>query len=69
MCPLIQEHHSSVPLSLTLLLTLCSLVKMPAPRQEDYFGGNLKFVRVWVGRHSAQKLKPVLPQTWRPPVD
>ena len=37
---------------------------MPAPRQEDYFGGVLRFVRVWVGPHSAWKLKTVLPPTW-----
>ena len=30
---------------------------MPAPRQEDCFGGSLQFVRVWVGPHSAQGLK------------
>ena len=29
------------------------LVGLPAPRQEEYFDGILRFARVWVGPHSA----------------
>ena len=36
------------------------LVELPAPRQEDYFGGVFRFVRVWVGPHSAWKFKTIL---------
>ena len=37
---------------------LVILVELPAPRQEECFGGILRLVRVWVGPHSAWKLKP-----------
>ena len=36
------------------------LVELPAPRQEDYFGSVFRFVCMWVGPHSALKLKTIL---------
>ena len=45
-CPLLQGHPSNIIVHLSLTLTLCSLVELPAPRQDDCFDGVLKFARV-----------------------